>query len=174
MWFDLVHSQLVLRASGFYSQECRTWAACVIQAAWRMHSKRKIFFEQLKEWEAELTTHSNARGRHRTSYSLWNQKILMKSRKRSYSNFPDDSDYNLEARASAFYSHRRRIWAACVIQASWRTYSKRKFLKQQLNEGAHDIGAVVWALQELKCETDRESMQRWRGLIDGRRKASRK
>lgn len=104
----------VQHAFRFFSQNWRTWAACFIQAAWR--------------------TYHNAGGGGRTSYSLSNHKRLMKLGKFSYSNFTDDTDYKLVPSGSGLYSQEYRTWAACVIQASWRTYSKRKVLLQQLND----------------------------------------
>ncbi|KAJ7959308.1 Cyclic nucleotide-gated ion channel 1 [Quillaja saponaria] len=40
--FRLLHSRQLRHTLRFYSQQWRTWAACLIQAAWRRHIKKKL------------------------------------------------------------------------------------------------------------------------------------
>ncbi|BFG24819.1 hypothetical protein CerSpe_110930 [Prunus speciosa] len=50
--FRHLHSRQVQYTFRFYSQQCRTWAACFIQAAWH-HYRRKFAEKQRKEEEEE-------------------------------------------------------------------------------------------------------------------------
>ncbi|KAE9608314.1 hypothetical protein Lal_00025946 [Lupinus albus] len=61
--FRRLHSRQVQHTFRFYSQQWRTWAACLIQAAWRRYTKRKTAELHRKEEPGESKgTHNNSSG----------------------------------------------------------------------------------------------------------------